>query len=127
MKKVVLFVDDDGDDVELTLMGFKQLQFEEEIVVARDGVEALTILEKSPAPAVVLTDIKMPRMDGLELLRRIKQDPRLKDIPVALLTSSGHEEDRKAAMKLGAVTYMRKPSSLNGYSEVVDALRDLLK
>jgi len=98
MSAPLLFVDDDRDDVELTMLGFRREGFEHEIAVARDGKEALDMLLADyeagrPLPAAVLADIKMPRMDGLELLRRIKNDPRLRKIPVVILTSSGYDAD----------------------------------
>jgi two-component system, response regulator len=132
MSRSLLFVDDDGDDVRLTLLGFRLQKFEPHVVVARDGKEALDILisdceASRPLPLAILTDIKMPRMDGLELLRRIKSEPRLREIPIAILTSSDHEADRKEALRLGAGCYFMKPSDLDAYAEIVSRIRELME
>lgn len=129
MKRVLLFVEDDRDDAELTLLGFRG--FEHEIVVVRDGQEALDWLasnyaKSSAQPAAILTDLKMPRMDGLELLHHLKEDPRLRDIPVIFLTSSGNEGDQAEAARLGAAAYFRKPSDLGDYAEIVGRTRELM-
>jgi CheY-like chemotaxis protein len=127
MSASLLFVEDDADDVRLTLIGFRRQKFEPEVVVAKNGQEALEILADSsrPLPRAILTDIKMPRMDGLELMRRLKGDPRLREIPVAVLTSSNHEADRREAMRLGAVRYFLKPLELDGYAAIASGLREL--
>lgn len=127
----LLLVDDDRDDIALTLLGFRDERFECEVSVARDGKEALDFLlaacaERRPLPDVILLDLKMPRMDGLELLTRIKSDPRLNAIPVAILTSSGHETDIYEAKRLGAAGYLRKPSNLRDYAGIVAQLRRLM-
>jgi len=129
MSRVLLFVEDDRDDVELTLLGFRR--FEHEILVVRDGKEALEWLaagyaHSRPLPAAILTDLKMPRMDGLELLHHLKEDPRLRDIPVLFLTSSGNEADQAEAARLGAAAYFRKPSDLGDYPEIVKRTRELM-
>ena len=102
------------------------------MVVAKDGKEALDLLiadrEASRSlPLLILTDIKMPRMDGLELLRRVKSEPLLSEIPFAILTSSDHEADRKEALRLGANDYFRKPSDLDTYAEIVSRIRELMQ
>lgn len=132
MNQTLLFVDDDGEDVDLTLLGFSLQKFEPQVVVAKDGKEALDILlsdreASRPLPRAILTDIKMPRMDGLELLRRIKSEPLLRDIPIAILTSSDHEADRKEALRLGANYYFMKPSDLDAYAEIVSRIRELME
>lgn len=132
MSAAVLFVEDDQDDVELTLLGFRRESFEAEIVVAHDGAEALErLLEAYEAgrrlPAAVLTDLKMPRMDGLELIRRLKADARLRDIPVLVLTSSGYQADMDEALGLGAFRYLRKPANLEDYAAIVKQLRDAMR
>lgn len=131
MSKTVLFVDDDGEDVQLTLLGFRLQKFEHEIVVAGDGKEALDRLlsdceASRPLPAAILTDIKMPRMGGLELLRCLKSEPRLRSIPVVVLTSSDHHADKTEALRLGASHYLMKPSNLDGYAEIASRVRELL-
>lgn len=127
----LLFVEDDNDDVELTQLGFRNEGFEHEIIVARDGQHALDLLHSDydaarPLPDAIMTDLKMPRMDGLELLHRLKQDPRLRNIPVAFLTSSGDQNDKAEALRLGVSCYLRKPSNLGDYAEVVARVRELL-
>jgi len=131
VNRLLLFVDDDRDDVELTMQGFRQMGFEHEIVIARDGKEALDMLcadcdAGRPLPAAILTDIKMPRMDGLELLRRVKGDARLRGIPVVILTSSGYEVDLDEAMRLGAGRYLRKPATLADYAAIAREVRALM-
>lgn len=131
MSEDLLFVEDDAEDVQLTLMGFRLQGFEPRVVVAKDGKEALELLlaaceASRPLPAAILTDIKMPRMDGLELLRQVKGDPRLREIPVAILTSSDHEADRKEALSHGAGLYLMKPSSLDAYAGIASRLRELM-
>lgn len=128
----LLFVEDDGDDVELALLGFRLQNFEARIIVAKDGKEALDLLladceAARPLPRAILTDIKMPRMDGLELLRLVKSDPRLRAIPVGIFTSSDHEADRNEAMRLGASCYLMKPSDLDDYAGIVGRIRELMK
>lgn len=128
----LLYVEDDGDDIELALLGFRLQEFEAQVVVVKDGKEALDLLladceAARPLPQAILTDIKMPLMDGLELIRRIKGDPRLRSIPVGILTSSDHEADRKEAMSLGAACYLMKPSDLDAYAGIVSCIRELMK
>lgn len=131
MNAPLLFVDDDLEDVELTMQGFRREGFEHEILIARDGKEALDMLNaareaRRPLPAVVLADIRMPRMDGLELLRRIKGDPHLRGIPVVILTSSGYEADLSEAMRLGCGRYLKKPERLEEYAVIVKEVRALM-
>ena len=132
MSQNLLLVEDDSGDIQLTLLGFRLQKFEPKVVVAKDGKEALDILisdceASRPLPLAILTDIKMPRMDGLELLRRVKSEPRLKAIPIAILTSSDHEADRKEALRLGADCYFMKPSDLDAYAEIVSRIRELME
>jgi len=132
MSQSLLFVEDDAEDVELTLIGFRLQKFEPQVAVAKDGKEALDILISArdasrPLPLVILTDIKMPRMNGLELLRRLKSEPRLREIPVAILTSSDHEDDRAEARRLGASCYLMKPTNLDAYAEIVSGIRALME
>lgn len=128
----LLFVEDDVEDAKLTLLGFRLQQFVPLVVVAKDGQEALDLLladreASRPLPAAILTDIKMPRLDGLELIRRIKLGPLLRDIPIAVLTSSDHEADRKEALRLGANNYFMKPSDLDAYAGIVSVIRGLME
>lgn len=127
----MLFVDDDRDDIELTLLAFHKQGFEHEVSIARDGRDALDRLhadyeESRPMPGLIVTDLKMPRMDGLEMLRQLKDDPRLMNIPVIFLTSSGDENDRAQAMRSGASDYLKKPSALDSYGCIVNRVRELI-
>jgi len=122
-KKRILLVEDNPDDEALTLHAFASHQIANEVVVARDGVEALDYLFRtgphagtSPCPpTVVLLDIKLPRIDGLEVLRRIRADERTRLLPVVLLTSSDEEEDRVRGYALGANSYVRKPVDFDSF------------
>jgi two-component system response regulator len=117
MGQVILLVEDSADDAELAIRAFRKGKIENEIVVARDGVEALDYLFGTGAfaarqpdpPAVVLLDLKLPRVDGLEVLRRLRTDATTKHLPVVILTSSDHEDDIMSSYDLGANSYMRKP------------------
>jgi CheY-like chemotaxis protein len=121
----VLLVDDNPDDVALLRRVFARAAVlgSEEIVVARDGVEALDFLfaERS-LPRVVLLDLKMPRVDGLEVLRRVRADERTKLVPVVVLTSSDEAQDLLQSYRLGANSYIRKPEDSAQFSEAVTAL-----
>lgn len=124
----ILLVEDSMKDVELVLAALKKNNFANPVVVARDGVEALDYLRRrgdfaqqpSLPPIVMLLDLKMPRMDGLEVLREIKQDPVLKVTPVVMLTSSREEADLVESYKLGVNAYVVKPV---GFQQFVDAIR----
>jgi two-component system response regulator len=125
-RKIVL-VEDDPRDIELTRMALEQNHIGNEIVVLRDGAEALAYLlgqEDGPIdwPAVVLLDIKLPKVDGLEVLRRIRADPRTRRLPVVLVTSSSEEQDKIAGYDLGANSYVRKPVD---FADFVNAVKDL--
>lgn len=132
MSGTLLFVDDDRDDVDLALLGFRGQNFDPEVAVARDGAQALELLLSAyesgrSLPAAILTDLKMPRMDGLEFIRRLKADTRLRNIPVLVLTSSGYQADMDEALRLGACQYLRKPANLDDYAEIVKQLRDVMQ
>lgn len=126
----VLLVEDNPDDVALTLRAFKRNNFANEIVVVRDGVEALDyLLGTGPyadvcpdLPAVVLLDLKMPKIDGLEVLRRVRGDGRARLTPIVMLTSSGEERDVIAGYSLGANSYVRKPVTFERFVEAVRTL-----
>ena len=129
MKRRVLLVEDDPDDVEVTRMGLKDAGFEAELSVAGDGAAALAALEKAYAagalPDVVVTDLRMPKVGGLELLRRLRADARFKALAVAVLTSSDDAGDRRSALELGAALYLAKPLSLDGYEAIARQLETL--
>lgn len=116
--KVILLVEDNPDDELLTLDAFESNNINNDIIVARNGVEALDYVfgtgvyegrDPTDFPAVVLLDLKLPKIEGLEVLRRIRTDERTRLMPVVILTSSIEEEDRLRAYGLGANSYVRKP------------------
>lgn len=129
--KFILLVEDNPDDVELTLRSLRKNNIVNEVVVAGDGVEALDYLfgigahagrDLSAMPAVILLDLKLPRIDGLEVLRRLRADERTKFLPVVILTSSKEEKDMINGYKLGANSYIRKPVDFTQFSEAVRQL-----
>jgi CheY-like chemotaxis protein len=129
--KVVLLVEDNPDDVELAVRAFRKNNLLNEIVVANDGVEALDYLfgsgiyagrDLSVQPQLVLLDLKLPRIDGLEVLRRIRADDRTKLLPVVILTSSKEEQDLLQSYALHANSYIRKPVD---FERFIDAVRQL--
>jgi len=129
--KTILLVEDNPDDVRLTERAFVQNKITNDLVVANDGVAALDFLHKAcesnPGgngllPAVILLDLKLPRMDGLELLRRIRSDDRLRCLPVVVLTSSTEDRDILESYHLGANSYIRKPVDFEQFNEAVRQL-----
>ncbi len=125
--RIILLVEDNPDDVELTLRAFKRHQLANEIVVARDGEEALGRLfgadgVEALRPEIVLLDLNLPKLEGLEVLRRIRADPRTRRIPVVVLTSSNEQRDILTSYDLGANSFVRKPVD---FSEFVEATRQL--
>jgi len=128
---VILLVEDNPDDVDLTLRALKRNNIMNEVVVARDGVEALDYLfatgthagrDTSVMPQVVLLDLKLPKVDGLEVLRRVRADERTKLLPVVILTSSKEQQDLVESYSLGANSYVRKPVDFNQFVEAVRQL-----
>jgi CheY-like chemotaxis protein len=123
----VLLVEDNLKDVDLTLAALEEHHLANEVAVARDGVEALDFLHRrgkfadrtDGPPAVILLDIKMPKLNGLEVLRQIKSDPLLKALPVVMLTSSREEPDLAASHALGAYAYVVKPVDFQQFVEAV--------
>jgi len=122
--KVILLVEDNDDDVELTTMAFAKAKITNKLVVARDGVEALEYLFAEGAhaardvrdqPVVVLLDLKLPRLGGLEVLKKIREDERTKRIPVVILTTSNEQQDMLAAGDLHANSYVRKPVDFDSF------------
>ena len=126
----ILLVEDDPKDIDLTLAALGEYKLANEVIVVRDGAEALDYLHtkgnyRSRArenPAVVLLDLKLPKVDGLEVLREIRSDERLKLIPVVVLTSSREDRDMVASYKLGVNAYVVKPVD---FHEFVNAVKDL--
>ena len=129
--KVILLVEDNPDDVELTLVAFRQSRVANEVVVVSDGAEALEWLGatgvhagRNPAimPSLVLLDLKLPKIDGLEVLRRMRGNPATRRIPVVVLTSSREQEDVIRSYDLGANSYVRKPVD---FTQFLDATKEL--
>ena len=131
-KKIILLVEDNPDDVALTLRAFKKNNIINEVVVVRDGLEALDYLfatgthagrDISVMPAVVLLDLKMPKMNGLEVLQRLRADVQTKYLPVVILTSSKEDQDLMDGYSFGANSYIRKPVDFVQFIEAVRQLR----
>lgn len=129
--QIILLVEDNPDDVELTLRAFERSKIGNEIVVARDGEEALDYLfatgvhvtrDVGVMPEVVLLDLKLPKVDGLEVLRRIRGDARTRRLPVVILTSSKEERDIVSSYDHGANSFVRKPVD---FAEFLEAARQL--
>ena len=128
--KVILLVEDDEDHEELTLMALKQSNILNEVVVARDGTEALDYLFRTGAyagrdvksPQLILLDLKLPKVDGLEVLRRLRASEKTKLLPVVILTSSTEERDILNGYSFGANSYIRKPVDFDKFTEAVRRL-----
>jgi len=126
----ILMVEDDPNDVELTLTALAEYNLANEVVVTRDGAEALDYLfcrgnfatRTSENPAVLLLDLKLPKVDGLQVLRQVKSDEKLRVIPVVVLTSSREERDMVASYRLGVNAYVVKPVD---FHEFVNAIKEL--
>ena len=126
----ILMVEDDPKDVELTLTALEEYNLANEVVVTRDGEEALNYLyhrgefktRPDGDPAVILLDLKLPKVDGLEVLKQLKSDGKLRMIPVVVLTSSKEEKDMVASYKLGVNAYVVKPLD---FHEFVNAIKEL--
>jgi CheY-like chemotaxis protein len=123
----ILLVEDSEPDVELTLTALQRHGLANEVVVARDGAEALDYLRRrgpfqdrrDPDPVVILLDVKMPRVDGLTVLREIKAEPSLRNIPVVMLTSSREERDLVESYRLGANAYVVKPVDFEQFEDAI--------
>lgn len=130
-KKVILLVEDNPDDVDLTIRALKKNNILNEIVVAKDGVEALDYLfgtgayagrDVSVTPELILLDLKLPKVDGMEVLKRLRADERTGILPVVILTSSSEEKDLVNSYKLGANSYIRKPVDFTQFLNAVKQL-----
>lgn len=130
-ERIILLVEDNQDDVDLTLHAFKKGNIANKVVVARDGQQALDYVfgagayagrDVSDQPAVVLLDLKLPKLNGDEVLKRIRANERTKLVPVVILTSSREEEDRYRAYVAGANSFVRKPVD---FAEFLEAARQL--
>ena len=127
-KKTILLVEDNPDDVEFTIRTLGRYHVTNQVDVARDGAEAVDYLfatgehagrDTSVTPAVILLDLQLPKIDGLEVLKRIRADERTKRIPVVILTSSQEDEDLLNGYKLGCNSFVRKPVGFEGFCEAV--------
>ena len=127
---VILLVEDNPDDAELAMRAFAKSGAKHDLVLVKDGVEALDYLlgtgphtaNPPPAPDVVLLDLKLPRVDGLEVLRRLRAAQRTKHLPVVVLTSSEREQDIVSSYDLGANSYVRKPVDFGQFAEAAQQL-----
>jgi len=117
----ILLVEDNPNDAELTLRALKQRNLANRVFLCKDGAEALDFFENgaSPVPKVVLLDLKLPKVDGLEVLQRLKHNPRTKSIPIVVLTSSREEPDIEKAYELGANSYIVKPVDFEAFARAV--------
>ena len=130
-EKIILLVEDNPDDEALTMRALKQSKLANEIIITRDGNEALEFMfgtgkfegrDVSHTPAVVLLDLKLPKLSGLEVLERLRADPRTKLVPVVVLTSSSEDEDMLRSYQLGANSYVRKPVVFGKFADAVSQL-----
>ncbi len=129
--KIILLAEDNPDDVKLTMRALKKANVLNDVVVAQDGAEALDYLfctgkyagrDCNQKPQVVLLDLKMPKVDGLEVLQRIRADERTRLLPVVVLTTSSEDRDKVESYKLGANSYVRKPVDFNQFTDAVKHL-----
>jgi two-component system response regulator len=129
-EKVILLVEDNAGDQELTLLSLRRSKVLNKVVVAHDGVEALDYLfsrgaegtRKPDLPAMVLLDLKLPKVDGLEVLRRIRSEPSTRLLPVVIFTSSNEERDMLESYSSGCNSYVRKPVDFEQFSDAVRQL-----
>ncbi len=125
----ILLVEDNPADVELTLRAFKRRKLANAITVARDGEEALDYMHRrgqfvqgAPLPGLILLDLRLPRVDGLDVLREINSHPVYRNIPVVVLTTSAEDRDIKTSYELGAASYIVKPVEFEKFLEVVERI-----
>jgi two-component system, response regulator len=130
-ERYILLVEDNPDDEELTLLSLRKNNLAHDIVVVRDGVEALEFLfgngqyaqrDVAHVPTVILLDLKLPKLDGLGVLKRLRADERTRTLPVVVLTSSSQDADVIASYNLGANSYVRKPVEFGAFVEAVSSL-----
>jgi two-component system response regulator len=130
-RNAILLIEDNSSDVDLTIRAFEKARIGNQVVVARDGKEALDYLwgegayagrDISDFPALTLLDLKLPKLPGLEVLRRIRADARTRRLPIVILTSSKEEQDLAASYDLGANSYIRKPVDFNQFAEAIGHL-----
>ena len=127
----ILLVEDNPDDEALTMRAFKKSHLANDIIVARDGVEAIDYVfgtgtyegrDINDKPHLILLDLKLPRLDGMDVLKRIRSDERVSMIPIVVLTSSREQEDLMRSYSLGANSYIRKPVDFNQFVQAVQQL-----
>jgi two-component system response regulator len=130
-ERYILLVEDNPDDEELTLLSLRKNNLAHDIVVVRDGVEAIEFLfgngqyahrDVSHVPTVILLDLKLPKLDGLGVLKRLRAEERTRTLPVVILTSSSQDADVIASYNLGANSYVRKPVEFGAFVEAVSSL-----
>jgi two-component system response regulator len=130
-ERYILLVEDNPDDEELTLLSLRKNSLAHDIVVVRDGVEAIEFLfgngqyahrDVAHVPTVILLDLKLPKLDGLGVLKRLRADERTRTLPVVVLTSSSQDADVIASYNLGANSYVRKPVEFGAFVEAVSSL-----
>ena len=124
MAKLILLVEDDPDHELLTIRALKKSNIANDVRVARDGAEAVELLfgENPLHPQVILLDLKLPKLDGLEVLRRIRESPQTRTLPVVVLTSSDEERDVVRSYQLGVNSYIRKPVNFTDFAEATRQL-----
>ena len=123
--KQILLIEDNADDRDLTIRALKKNNVLNPVAIARDGAEALTMLlgdDHGDPPALILLDLKLPKVNGLEVLRRTRADMRTRVVPIVVLTSSKEDEDLRSAYDLGANGYVRKPVTFSDFTEAVRTL-----
>ena len=129
--KKILLVEDNPDDIELTLRAFRKNNIMNEIIIKRDGAEALdfffgkegvAVNNCNDLPILTMLDLKLPKIDGLDVLKKIRSDKRTKLIPVVILTSSNEQSDLLSSYELGCNSYIRKPVDFNQFTETVKQL-----
>ena len=126
----MLLVEDNDDDVELTIRALKKNNLDNELVVVRDGLEAVEYLFRTGKyanrpeglPEVVLLDLKLPKLSGLEVLAKVRADPRMRTLPIVVLTSSAEDKDMVESYKLGANSYVQKPVDFSAFLEATRQL-----